>query len=280
MSLELPSVLEEVAAYASSSPGKSEVESSRPEEDLATVRSYLDLVTELKEVIRLDGELELGGLIPLEPLISKLENPSAILEAEEILVFSDLLYTATIIHRRLEALDDRYELLKEQAQRITPLNQLRSLITRVLDENGTVRPDASSGLINIHHRTRGVRDRIRKRLESTVQDEDLARIVQEDYITLRNDRYVILLRPEFKGLLQGIVHDHSRSGASVYVEPLHVVELNNQVASLIDEEREEIRRILQEVTQEIRSAAPVILDDYEALVWLDAFQARARYAIA
>ncbi len=114
----------------------------------------------------------------------------------------------------------------------------------------------------------------------TVQDQDLARVVQEDYITLRSDRYVILLRPEFKGLLDGIVHDHSRSGASVYVEPLHVVELNNQIASLTDEEREEIRRILQEITEEIRSAAPVILDDYETLVWLDSFQARARYSIA
>ncbi len=153
VSLELPSVLEEVGAYAMSSPGNQEVESSLPADDLVTVQFYLDLVTELKEVVRLDGELELGGLITMEPLISRLENPSAILEAEEILAFSDLLYIANIIHRRLEGLDDRFRLLKEQAVRITPLNQLRSRIMKVLDENGMVRPDASPGLIDIHYRT-------------------------------------------------------------------------------------------------------------------------------
>lgn len=280
ISLELPSVLEEVANYALSSPGKQEVLSSQPAEDLETVRFYLDLVIEMREVIGVDGELELGGLIPMELLITRLRNPSVILEAEEILAFSDLLYTSNSIHRRLGALDDRFRLLLEQAERITPLQQLRSRIMKTLDEQGMVRPDASSRLIDIHYRTRSAKERIRKRLEKTVHDQDLARVVQEDYITLRNDRYVILLRPEFKGLLDGIVHDHSRSGASVYVEPLHVVELNNQVASLIDEEREEIRRILQELTEEIRSAGEVISDNYEALVWLDAFQARARYAIA
>lgn len=280
VSLELASVLEEVATYAMSSPGRAHVVASRPTEDLATVKYYLGLTSELREVVKLDGELELGGLIPMKPLISKLGHPSTILEAEEILAFSDLIYTSNSIHRRLEALHDRFRLLKEQTERITALDHLRSRILAVLDEDGSVRPDASAGLVDIHYRTRSAKDRIRKRLERTVQDQDLARIVQEDYITLRNDRYVILLRPEFKGLLEGIVHDHSRSGASVYVEPLHVVELNNQVASLIDEEREEIRRILREVTEDIRSSLSVILDNYETLVWLDAFQARSRYAMA
>jgi DNA mismatch repair protein MutS2 len=97
---------------------------------------------------------------------------------------------------------------------------------------------------------------------------------------MRNDRYVILLRPEFKGMLDGIIHDHSRSGASVYVEPLEVVDLNNQVASLSDEEREEVRRILDELTQDIRSKCDIIKENYEVLSFLDAFQARALYANA
>jgi len=134
--------------------------------------------------------------------------------------------------------------------------------------------------MEIHDRGRSVRDRIRKRLDAIITDQDLARVVQEDYITLRNDRYVILLKPEFKGILSGIVHDHSRSGASVYVEPFQVVELNNQVASLADEERDEIRRIMKELTDEIRSVKDVLSADYEVLAELDAFQARALYAAA
>lgn len=278
--LEIPGILEEVAAYAMSTPGKDAVLSAEPQEDLETVRFYLDFVSELKELISIDGEFRFPGLIPMDRLLARLDNPSVILDSEEILAISDLLYTIDMTLRRLRSLEDRYPLLRDHAESIVPLNEIRARILKVLDEQGQVRPDASPGLQEIRTRTRSVRDRIRKRLERTVQDEDLSRIVQEDYITLRNDRYVILLRPEFKGLLEGIVHDHSRSGASVYVEPLHVVEFNNQVASLLDEERSEIRRIFQELTDHIRSAREEILQDLAALVWLDAFQARARYAAA
>ncbi|MEJ2719234.1 MAG: hypothetical protein P8182_19230, partial [Deltaproteobacteria bacterium] len=132
---------------------------------------------------------------------------------------------------------------------------------------------------NIRENTRGIRRRIQKRLEDTVRNRDLSRVIQEDYVTMRSDRYVILLRPEFKGLLDGIVHDHSRSGASVYVEPLEVVELNNQVATLMDEERDEIRRIFTELTEQIRFVRFELSVNYDLLTWLDAFQARARYAM-
>ncbi len=134
--------------------------------------------------------------------------------------------------------------------------------------------------MEIHERARVVREQMRRRLEAIVRDRELERIVQEDYVTLRNDRYVILLRPEFKGLLDGIVHDHSHSGASVYVEPFNVIELNNEVASLIDEERDEIRRIFAELTREIRAVREILLQNYRALARLDALQARALYAEA
>jgi len=160
------------------------------------------------------------------------------------------------------------------------LSALRNRIARVLDERGMVRSSASPRLAEIHERASVVRGRILKRLDKIVKDQDLSRIVQEDYVTLRNDRYVILLRPEFKGLLDGIIHDHSRSGASVYVEPFNVVELNNQVAGISDEEREEIRRIFKELTGEIRDSLDALRQDYEALAELDAEQARALYAIA
>ncbi len=279
-SLELPAVLEEVAAHALSAPGRAAVLSAVPEADTARVTFQLKVVTEFKELIGLYGTLGLADLVPMEGIMDRLDRPSAVLDSEEILVVADLLATAAHVQGRLLALEERFELLKEEALRIIRPAFLESHIRKVFDENGMVRPSASPRLMEIHERARAVRARIHKRLEGVVADRDLARVVQEDYITLRNDRYVILLRPEFKGLLDGIVHDHSRSGASVYVEPLHVVELNNQVASLTDEEREEIQRIFLELTQEIRSEREVILENYAVLTWLDAFQARALYARA
>jgi DNA mismatch repair protein MutS2 len=280
VSLELPGVLEEVAAHALSSPGKDAVLNLAPDENLDHVSVQLNLVTQFKEVIGTDGTLGLGGLVPLEGVLERLGNPSAVLDSEEILAIADTLAIAGTTKDRLESLDDRFDILRAQAGEIIPLRHLRSRINSILDEHGLVRSTASRKLMEIRERTRSVRDNIHKRLERIIEDRDLSRIVQEDYVTMRNDRYVILLRPEFKGLLDGIIHDHSRSGASVYVEPFHVVELNNQIASIIDEEREEVRRVFAELTREIRLASGEIAQTYASLTQLDTLQARALYAAA
>jgi len=278
--LELPGVLHELATHALSIPGRAEVLAAMPEDDLRVIRRHLDLVSELKEIVGLHGPLGLGGLIPMEGILPRLDNAATILDPEEILAIGDLIATAGLVRDRLTGLDGRFRLLREKGEELIPLELLSSHISRVLDEHAAVRPTASPRLMEIHERSRTIRERIKKRLEAVVRDRDLARIVQEDYVTMRSDRYVILLRPEFKGLLEGIVHDHSRSGASVYVEPFGVVELNNEVAALIDEERDEIRRILKELTDRIRVSCETIEDDYKILTFLDAFQARARYASA
>ncbi len=278
--LELPAVLEEVAGHALSAPGSEKVLAAVPEEDAERVREQLALVGELLEITGVRGPLGLAALVPMEALLAKLDNASTILDAEEILAVADLVSICDTVHGRLEGLEDRFGHLKSCARRIAPLGGLKSQIGRVLDEHGVLRPTASPRLMEIHRRMSAARERIRRRLERIVLDRDLSRIVQEDYITLRNDRYVILLRPEFKGLLDGIVHDHSRSGASVYVEPLGVVEFNNDVASLSDEERDEVRRIFKELTDEIRWVREDLFHNYEMLAFLDAFQARALYAAA
>lgn len=278
--LELGSLLEEVAAHALSAPGRDQVLEAVPGTEAAHIVAELALVAELKELVALDGPLGLGSLVPMEGLLSRLVNPAVVLDAEEILVVADLLAVGDVVQDRLQRLGQRFKLLINLAEKVISLGGLRNRIGQVFDEHGTVRASASPQLMRIRERSGGVRRRIGRMLEGIVRDRDLARIVQEDYVTLRNDRYVILLRPEFKGLLDGIVHDHSRSGASVYVEPLEVVALNNEVASLMDEDRDEVRRIFAELTEKIRSWSQELTSNYELLSWLDAFQARALYAIA
>lgn len=277
--LELPQVLEEVASHALSEPGRDLVRASRPQADLESVRAQLDLVSEVKEMIGIRGKLGLNSLVFMEPIFSRLDNPASTLGTEEILTVRDLLETTEIVWHKLDTLEERYSGLRGKGDRLVLLDFLQNRISRTFDEKGVVRESASEHLARIRNRTRSLKKRIYKALDDVVSNEDLNHVVQEDYVTLRNDRYVILLRPEFKGVLAGIVHDHSRSGASVYVEPLGVVELNNQVAGLMDEEREEIRRIFQELTEEIRTAKNDIRRNYQLLAELDAFQARALYAI-
>jgi DNA mismatch repair protein MutS2 len=278
IALELPAVLEELAAHAFSIPGKDHILASRPETDLDVIIGRLRFVAQLREAVSLNGNLGFSGLVPFERLFDKLANRSTILDAEELLITSDLLSLSESAKNKLLGLSERYDLLIEQGEKLISLGHLTGHLTRLFDEHGGIRSNASPALMRIRERGRTTRENIHRKLEQVVQDRDLSRVVQEDYVTLRNDRYVILLRPEFKGALDGIIHDHSRSGASVYVEPLHVVELNNQIASLSDEEAEEIRRIMAEATQMIRSSLDEIRHNYEILAGLDAFQARALYA--
>lgn len=279
IALELPGVFEEVAGYSQSVSGRLRVLESVPETDFNLIKRNLRLSLEMKEVIGLHGGFSFSSLAPLEGVFQKLVGLSFVLDSEEILAIRELLDVSSAVKRKIEDIEDRFNLLKQFRERLIQLNPLKASLKRSLDEHGAVRPNASPELTRIHQETVALRGRINKRLDGIINDQDLARIVQEDYVTLRNDRYVILLRPEFKGLLKGIIHDHSRSGASVYVEPFEVVEQNNRMASLADEERDAILQVFRRLTEEIRSSLEPLIRNFEALTELDAYQARAEYAI-
>ncbi|MGC8658593.1 MAG: endonuclease MutS2 [Desulfomonilaceae bacterium] len=278
--LELPVVLQEVAGHARSVPGKLAILKTHPEADPSIVTRNLNLAMEFKEVLKLHGEFNLGGVAPLGGIFDRLAGSSYVLGPEEVLGIRDLLDVVSSVKRKLEDLDDRFVILKQYIGSLNSLGQLRAILRGALDENGIVRPNASPELIRIGNETVTLRGKIHKKLEKLIKDRDLARVVQEDYVTVRNDRYVILLRPEFKGVLDGIVHDHSRSGASVYVEPFDVVEQNNRMASLADEEREAILQVYRRLTDEVRLSLENLVHDYNTLVELDGFQARGEYAIS
>lgn len=277
--LELPVVLQEVAGHARSVPGKLAILEAFPEIDQSIVTKNLYLTVEMREFLKLHGEFNLSGLAPLGGIFDSLAGLNYVLDPEEVLGIREMLEIVSSVKRKLEDLDDRFGILKQYIGRLTSLGQLKASLKRTLDENGVVKPNASPELIRIGQETLALRGRIHKKLEKIIKDQDLARVVQEDYVTVRNDRYVILLRPEFKGVMNGIVHDHSRSGASVYVEPFDVVEQNNRMASLADEEREAVLQVFKRLTEEIRASLEHLIENYNVLIDLDGFQARGEYAI-
>jgi DNA mismatch repair protein MutS2 len=149
-------------------------------------------------------------------------------------------------------------------------------ITRVLSERGEVLDSASDKLANIRRAVRVARDRLMSRLQKYLTDS--ANKLQEPIITQRDGRYVIPLRAEFKGSIKAIVHDQSSSGATLFVEPLPVVELNNQVRELELAERDEERRILAELSALVGEHAAELKYGIENLALLDLVFAKAKYA--
>jgi len=279
IALELPAVLDEVAVFAQSISGKLSVKQSEPEADASLIKDHLDLTREMKEAISIRGSFGFSGLAPLKGVFEQLRGVSCLLDAEELLAIREMLNMTHSTRNGIEDLDDRFTKLKNFKNHLHLIPTLRATLKKTLDEHGSVRPDASPELTRISREIVGQRGKINKRLDSMIKNQDLARVVQEDYITLRNDRYVILLRPEFKGLLNGIVHDHSRSGASVYVEPFEVVEDNNRMASLADEERDAVLKVYRWLTEEIRSSIDELNENFDTLTELDSCQAKAEYAI-
>ena len=278
--LDLDAVLAEASRYAHSQPGKESVCSAAPLQDFDQVKENLGIVRELKEASALDGPMELHGLIPIRGLLQSLENPATVLEPEDLLAVRDLLALTGRTFEWLDQLDPRFERLKALQAPLEILGDLRAKIERSIDDSGQVRMDANPELASIGDRLREARETIRKRLDGFVRDRNLTDVVQEDYVTLRNDRYVILMKPHFRGKLDGIVHDHSRSGSSVYVEPFDVVEANNKVAEYADQQRAAVRKLLRDLSEEVRRRKAEISVNFEQLVWLDALQARALYALA
>ena len=147
----------------------------------------------------------------------------------------------------------------------------------ILGEN-EVSDNASSALKSIRQSIRNCNERIRQKLNSYVTSSNYSNYLQDALITMRNNRYVIPLKSEYSKQIKGLIHDQSSSGATVYVEPMAIVELNNELRALNAEENNEIERILQFFSQRINYICESLLISYQTIANIDSIFAKARYA--
>src|SRR5262249_43128276 len=147
-----------------------------------------------------------------------------------------------------------------------------------IEPSGEVVDDASPTLKGIRERLRKQRTRLRSTLESYLRGKETAKYLQDQVVTERNGRYVLVVKAEHRGGIPGIVHGASTSGASLFLEPLSTVEINNDIVALEEQEAEEIRRILLALTDAFRARAGDVHRTIEAATELDVLQARARFS--
>jgi len=149
-----------------------------------------------------------------------------------------------------------------------------------IDASGEVVDHASPELKLIRERLRKQRARLRSTLESYLRGKETAKYLQDQVVTERNGRYVLLVRAEHRSAIPGIVHGASTSGASLFLEPLSTVEINNDIVAIEEQEREEVRRILLALTDKFRGRAADLARTIDTAAYLDVLQARARYSDA
>lgn len=200
-----------------------------------------------------------------------------ILSIAEILAVGRVLSTAA----RLKTYPDDIECesLKEHFEALYTNRELERRISSAIADEDTLSDDASAELGDIRRRIRAANGRVRDLLKSIISSQTYSKYLQEQIITMRADRYVVPVKSEYRSEVKGIVHDTSSTGATLFIEPMSVVEANNEIRTLADRERDEIERILAEFSADIAALAELIDMTYGVVSELDYIFARAHYAL-
>jgi DNA mismatch repair protein MutS2 len=275
--LEYWKILERLAGYAAFDISADMARALRPTEDLDEAHRRLARTTEARRLLSVNDDISIGGARDVRGSVD-LAARSGVLEPGELLDVKNTLISARTLARTFEHQSNPYPNLQVIAERLVPPPGIVDAITRAISDRGDVLDNASDRLGRIRSELKVAHDRLLTRLEHLVNDPKNAPILQEPIITQRNGRYVIPLRSEFRGRLRSIVHDQSSSGATLFVEPLATVELNNQWHELELAERDEVRRILIELSGIVGSHAAEITDILQALAELDLALMCAKYA--
>ncbi|MFN2148817.1 MAG: endonuclease MutS2 [Anaerolineales bacterium] len=274
--LELPIILDRLSACAAFSASKELARGLTPTSSASQIARRLQETSEARRLLSVADDVTVGGARDVRAEAGAAER-GAVLEPAQLLDIKHTLISARTLRRRFEKSDD-YPALSDIALGLEPVEGLIDRISGTVDERGHVPDRASSALASIRAEARVAHDRLTSKLQNLISDSSIASMLQEPIITQRDGRFVVPLRAEFKGRLKAVVHDQSSSGATLFVEPLQVVELNNSVRELELAERDEIRRLLAELSAQVGAHAAEIRSTVDALARLDLAFAKARYA--
>ena len=234
------------------------------------------LIRESREWLRLGRELGFGALADPAGWLDRLESPGGVLEPADFLDAGSLLEIAAWLRQQFREEATKFPLLAGRGASLGDFKELQAAIRRCILPNGEISDDASSALRRIRASILQTRDSIQKALKQILR----ARHAEsgEDYVTLRNDRFVIPVRAEHRRNVQGVVHGASATGQTVFVEPFETVESNNQLVQLAEDEAAEIFRILKELTERLRGMLGPLQAAAGTIAELDSVFARGRFA--
>ncbi len=275
--LELDKILSRLATYADFSASQELLHTLRPANTLEEAQRRLDETTEARLLMDERGNISVGGARDVRPLARSAERGMT-LTPEQLLDVKGTLQASAVLKRTIQKAGERFPLLNEIAYNLEEGRHIVAAVERAIDDYGQIIDDASPRLAEIRRELRIVHDRLRSKLQMIVNSSRYAPFLQDTVITMRSGRYVIPIKAEAKGSIRGIVHDQSSSGATLFIEPLETVEINNRIREMESAEQEEIQRILRELTALVAAEADRIVWTVEALAQIDAIFARARYA--
>jgi len=275
--LEYNKVKEQLAAYAGSPLGKERVMELEPVADLNTILRWQAETSEGRELLRLDPTAEINGWRDIRPQLQR-AGRGALLEPEELTAIADTLTASRIVKRFLEEKRERYPILSELGFALVSLPDLEKKIKQAILPGGEVADGASSALAQVRRKLLNAQVQIKEHLEHAIRSPEYQKYLQDPIVTAREGRYVVPVKIEYRGQVPGIVHAQSASGATLFIEPMAVVDKNNEIRRLTVLEKREVLKILTELSAEVARNANSLMISLNALGELDFIMAKARYS--
>jgi len=275
--LEFDKILQRLAEHTAFSASRQLALALRPSTDAREVRLRLEVTAEAKALLAVNPGVGIGGARDVRPLIRNAEI-GATLDAQGLLDVQATLVSGKTLRRAVLQGAEKHPSLADLARQLEECPQVVAEIGRCINDKGEVVDSASPALARIRRELSVARDRLLDRLNRLVGSQEYSGTLQEALITQRGGRYVVPVRAELKGRIPGIVHDQSASGATLFVEPLAIVELGNQWRQSQLDEQHEVERILAALTALVAEQAAAIRSNVTVLAELDLAFAKGKYA--
>lgn len=284
--LEYNRLLARIEGLCQTSLGSELINQTQATADLKDAIRLQDETEEAKTISIRKGKISLAGISDVRKYLQRSQRDGVLAE-DELLAIANSLRGGRLVKAfikdywtNLAKIDDpSTSRLYIYWEAITEDRELEDLIESTIDESGQVRDSASQLLGQLRRQIIATSQKIKQKLDDIIRNTDKQKMLQEIIITSRNDRYVIPVKQEYRGSFPGIIHDQSASGATLFIEPQAVVDLNNQERELEIQEKNEINRILKDLSGRVAVSAPSIFNNLKNLATLDAIIAKAEYAI-
>lgn len=274
--LEFNKIKDKIQKYARTNAGKQRIAELAPYDNVYEINNKLEETNEALEVILDKGNPPLEGLFDIHEGIERARKGGTLTPGQLLKIGSTLRAARNMKEFfKREEFEKSYERLEDLAYILTPVKTLEDDIERSIVSEEEISDKASSALYNIRRSLKEKNSSVREKISSIVRSH--SKYLQDDLYTMRGDRYVIPVKSEYKSAVPGIVHDQSSTGATFFIEPMSLVNLNNEIRELVLKEKAEIDRILAELSLKVKENSEQCLSNFKMLVEFDFIFAKARY---
>ncbi len=274
--LEYDKIVQRLARLAHSQPGRERCQAIRPRSDYDQALRLQDETADALDWLMKKGALSLTGVHDIRPAVGRAQAGSAC-SLRELLQIAQLLQTVKQLRAQLMAKNPPQGVMGRLIQRLAEESALLRRLTLSVASEEALHDQASPELARIRKQIHQLQNKVKEQLDRIVRTQGA--VLQEQLVTLRGDRYVVPVKAEHRQAIRGLVHDTSASGATLFIEPLAVVDLNNRIRESRGREQDECTRIILDLSVAVAQAAPALQTNVSLCAELDYIQARAQLAL-